>query len=489
MPNLFSALSKSIHQSYFIIAACVGIIAGIILGLVLHINYFASPIWLGFAALLLVIAYLRPRAAFIIIALLAGMVLAFFRITTNLSGEAYIRQFYDQQITITGTIKTDPSIDESDTKFKLTDLTFGIDQPQPAAGSIYISIKSTAELQRSDRVTLEGKLTSGFGTYAGFMYRPTILNINRPSPGDPVLNIRNWFSERIKGKLPPSQSSLGLSYLLGMKTGLPDDLSDDLRTVGLVHIVVASGAHLSILVEVARKIFGRLSRFAGLIFSILFIIFFMTMVGFTPSIMRAGIMAILTLLAWYVGRKFAPWRIILIVAAITLIFDPSFIVDLGWLLSFASFAGIMVLGPQLTKFLYGQKKPGFIASIIITTISATIVTLPITLYYFGQISLISVAANLLILPTLPIAMGLTFMTGVLTDLPAISDIIAFLTTKLLDFHISTVGFFAELRSFLIHIDPYQPWVFTLYIPIVVWLVACFIRKRIRHFSQKMLEYR
>lgn len=477
MPNLISKLTKSIHQSHFLVAACVGIVAGTILGLVFHINYFASPIWLGFAALLLIIAYLRPKAALVIIALLAGMILAFFRVTDNLSGENYIRELYDQQVTVTGTVKADPNTDESGTKFKLTDLAFGTAQPQPAAGNIYISIKSTDQLHRSDRVTLEGKLTSGFGTYAGFMYRPTILNISRPSPGDPVFGIRNWFSERVKAKLPHPESSLGLSYLLGMKTGLPDELSEDLRTVGLVHIVVASGAHLSILVEVARKIFGRLSRFAGLVFSILFIIFFMTMVGFTPSIMRAGIMAILTLLAWYVGRKFAPWRIILIVAAITLIYDPSFIIDLGWLLSFASFTGIMILGPRLTKFLYGNKKPGFIASTVITTISATLMTLPITLYYFGQISLISVVANLLILPTLPVAMGLTFMTGVLADLPIIGDAVAFLATKLLDFHIGTVDFFAEMHSFLIHIDPYQPWVFTLYIPIAVWLVAYFYREK------------
>lgn len=489
MPNLSSTLTKSIHQSYFVIAACVGIVAGTILGLVFRINYFASPIWLGFAALLLIIAYLRPKLTFITIALLAGMVLAFFRTAESLAGEDYIRQFYDQEVTLTGTVTADPNSDESDTKFKLTNLKFGPDQSNPAQGSIYVSTKPTDQIQRSDEIKLNGKLTSGFSTYAGFMYRPTILKISRPSPGDPILNIRNWFSERIKTKLDHPESALGLSYLLGMKTNLPTNLSDDLRTVGLVHIVVASGAHLSILVEIARRIFGRLSRFAGLTFSILFIIAFMTMVGFTPSIMRAGIMSVLTLLAWYVGRKFAPWRLILIVAATTLIYDPSFIINLGWLLSFASFAGIMILGPKLAKFLYGQKKPGFIASTVLTTISATLMTLPITLYYFGQISLISIVANLLILPTLPAAMGLTFATGAFADLPAVSDAAAFLTTGLLDFHIGTVDFFAEAKPFLIHIDPYQPWVFTLYVPIVVLLVACFVRKCIRHFLQKMLEYR
>ena len=461
-----------IHQSYFVVALAVGIVAGTILGLVFHVNYFSSPLWLATVAVALIVAYLKPRATLIIVALIAGMLLSFFRTATELTGEDYIRQFYDQTVTVTGTVNGDPNNDESGTKFKINNLTFGKDgEGHQTASTIYITARSTPELARSDRVTLEGKLMNGFGTYAGYLYKPTIKKIARPDPGDPVLSVRNWFAARIASQINEPESNLGLSYLLGMKTGLPDDINDNLRTVGLVHIVVASGAHLSILVEIARRIFGKFSRFSGLLFSIISILFFMAMVGFTPSIMRAGIMSILTIIAWYVGRKFAPWRIILLVAAATLLIDPTFITNLGWLLSFASFAGIMILGPKLAQFFYGDRQPKFIAATILTTISATLMTLPITLYYFGTLSLISVIANLLILPTLPIAMGATFLTGVLADIPLFNTAVSFLTEKLLDFHIGTVDFFAEAKSFLITIDPYQPWVFAFYIPIII-LLAC-----------------
>ena len=285
-----------------------------------------------------------------------------------------------------------------------------------------------------------------------------------------ITMMRDWFATRIRAQIPEPEISLGLSYLLGMKTGLPKTLSENLRTVGLTHIVVASGAHLSILVEVAKKLFGKISRFAGLLFSILFIIFFMSMVGWTPSIMRAGVMTILSLLAWYVGRKIAPWRLILMVMAFTLTINPEYIINLAWLLSFASFAGIMIVGPKLSNFFYGDKKPGFIGETVMTTIAATIMTLPITLYYFGQISLISVAANLLILPTLPYAMGLTFLAGVVSGIPGIETAVAFLTTKLLDFHIGVVEFFGSMPQFLVKISPYQPWVFLIYVPIVIGLL-------------------
>lgn len=483
-------LSKTIHQSYFVILFCLGIIIGTIVSLVFRINFFVSFLWPCFVISLLIIIYLRPKILFCAIALFAGIVLAFFRSASELISENYIHQFYDQTITVTGVVANDPVTDTKGTKCKITSLQLHFSEEQnpeqsavqtqtqtpPLAGSFYLLLKTHSQIQRSDHLTLSGKLSKGFGTYSGFLYHPIISAIERPSPGDPVLNLRQWFSARISGLLPETESSLGLSYLLGMKTNLPDTLSANLRTVGLVHIVVASGAHLSILVEIARRLFGKLSRFSGLLFSILFILFFMAVVGFTPSIMRAGLMSIFSLVAWYFGRKIAPLRLILIVAAITLMINPMFLIDLGWLLSFASFAGIMLLSPKLIHFFYGTKPPGFIASTIFTTISATLMTLPIILYYYGMVSLISLLANLLILPTLPYAMGGTFLVGLFADLPTINHCLAMLTTNLLNFHITIVNFLAQARSFIISVEPYHPEYFLIYLFIFLPLIKPFITK-------------
>ena len=164
-------------------------------------------------------------------------------------------------------------------------------------------------------------------------------------------------------------------------------------------------------------------------------------------------------------------------AAGTLLVSPMFIINLGWLLSFASFAGIMILGPRLTKFFYGEKKPGFVAEIIITTLAATLMTLPIILYYYGTVSLISVVANLLILPTLPYAMGLVFLTGVVAGVPLVETVAGFMATKILDFHIVVVEFFGGMKSFLIKIEPYQTWAFLIYLVIFVPLVIGLIRQK------------
>lgn len=468
--------TKNIHQSWLVVAMCVGVVMGTVLALVFRISFFVVQLWIWVAVGIMVIGYFWPKTFWLIAAVVAGMILAFYRSSQELNGEDYIRQFHNQTMMVSGRIDGDPETDEGGTKIKLTDLKFG-EEGVAVSGNLYVSEYRNEDLARGDNVVLKGKLTEGFGTYAGYMYKPSIEKIIKPDPGDWVLGIRNWFAERVARLVPEPQVKLGLSYLLGMKAGLPDDLDENLRTVGLVHIVVASGAHLSILIEIARKIFGKLSRFAGLLFSVIFVVFFMAMVGWTPSIMRAGVMTILTLFAWYVGRKFAPWRIILIVAAGTLLVNPMFIINLGWLLSFASFAGIMILGPRLTKFFYGEKKPGFVAEVVITTLAATLMTLPIILYYYGMVSLISVVANLLILPTLPYAMGLVFLTGVVAGVPLVETVAGFMATKLLDFHIMVVEFFGGMKSFLIEIEPYQKWVFGIYLVIFAPLVIGLIRRK------------
>lgn len=188
-------------------------------------------------------------------------------------------------------------------------------------------------------------------------------------------------------------------------------------------------------------------------------------------------MAILTLVGWYVGRKIAPLRMILMVAAVTLMLNPMFVVDLGWLLSFASFGGIMILGPRMTKFFYGERKPGFVGATVLTTLSATLMTLPIILYYFGQISLISVVANLLILPTLPYAMGLVFMTGVCAGLPVVETVVAWCATRILDFHIVVVEWLSGMEQFLVKIDRYQPEVFWSYLVVIVPVLIGLIKQK------------
>lgn len=305
----------------------------------------------------------------------------------------------------------------------------------------------------------------------------------KSAPVGIALEMRNQFAESTTDTLGGKEAKLGLAYLAGMKEGLDDDTQEMLRAVGLAHLVVASGTHLSIIVEFFKKRFGKISRFAGLLFAGVFVFLFGQIIGWTASITRAAIVSAFSLIGWYYGRKLDAPRVILFAMAITLAINPLYVIDLGWLLSFASFIGILILGPILTNFFYGRKrKPGKIAEIFFASLAAMAMCAPILLYYFGSLSLISVVANLLILPTISFAMGLTFLTGLVGFLPTfflfdwLKYIVVKITTILLDYHLAVMDFFSKQTAFIITIGKYNALVFLLYVPVLAIVIIYYIRR-------------
>lgn len=411
-----------------------------------------------------------------------------------------LRDLIGETIEISGTIKGDPDISGSASNARLGDLHC---QDMEITGTIFLYGKFDPEPERGDHITLRGRVAEGFGTFAGAIYHPKIISLLKPEPKSLTLAVRNSFAKSVQDTIGEREAKLGLAYLLGMRNGLDDETLEMLSLVGLTHIVVASGTHLGIIVGFVRKRFGKISRFTGLLFSVVCVFVFGEIVGWTASITRAGIVSILSLFGWYYGRKLGAGRVILVAMAITLAMNPMYVVDIGWLLSFASFAGIMILEPMLVEFFYGRRKPrkknakrpGIVAELVLASVSATLMCAPILLYFFGSVSTISVVANILILPTIPIAMGLTALVGFAGLSPSffMFDWMRFLVTKvttlLLNYHLFVVEFFAKQTSFIINIEKNSPWVFLFYVPILLpFVIGSIWHIRKRH-EAKLRVYR
>lgn len=488
----FALKRCKIHPSWSFLAFLIGVIAGDILVLISRPTFFGHVVWLILALSLLTAAIIMPYYFTLPLALLSGFLLMAYRAAPDFVYQDYFAELSGKTVAISGKISKDPTESSSSNKFNLTltDLQLltcsGHSDPTEVAkatnptensetcpvanlrGSLFTQV-SSIEIQRSDTIIIYGELSDGFGTYSTSMFRPEIKEVKRPDPGDLFLKFRDFFAQGIKDFIPGDEAGLGLGYLLGQKAGVAQEFQDTLRIVGLTHIIVASGAHLSTLTGFAKRLGGKASRFAAFLLSALLTLAFIGVTGLSASMLRAGLVTFISLATWYIGREIRPSRLILLVAAITLVYNPAYITDLAWLLSFASFSGILVLGPALTKFFYGKsRKPGPLASTLLSSIAAALLCSPVLLFFFGQISLISILANLLVLPTISIAMGLTFLTGLFAAL-GISPL-AFLAGKLatiiLDYQISVVNFFGAETIFLIEIEPYNPLIFILYLPIL-----------------------
>ena len=241
--------------------------------------------------------------------------------------------------------------------------------------------------------------------------------------------MRNLFDDQ--------ESALALGYIVGEKSGMSEELQNAIRIVGLSHMVVVSGYHLGLIVNWGKRLFGKISRMASIIGSVVLIIFFVSVSGASPSMQRASLTTLLSLLAWYFGRRFHPVRLLLYVATTTLIIVPKLLFNAAWQLSFASYAGIIFVAPVLTRFLYRQKhKPGYIASSIIASISAQICCFPITIYNFGAFSILGILSVLITSPTIPIIMLLVSLSDIVAP-------IAFIAKPLIDFHLLIISTFSQ----------------------------------------------
>ncbi len=480
-----------IHPSWSFYSCVVGIIFGIVLAIFPSISLVRNSYWLILSFVLMIFTLLVPCRFSLVLAFLAGATIGNFRPLPDLESQQLFQNLVGETVILSGEITEDPSHKDGRTTLRLQNLRLQLPRDQPSensenseqavAGIAYVQLAQMySELERSDEVTIFGKVGAGFGTFVTSFYRPELREIKRAETGDVFARLKNWFAKIVRKFVPSPEVELGLGYLVGQKSGLPEQLATNLQAVGMTHVVVASGAHLGILVTAAKKLFGKLSKFTGLLFSLLLIAGFVLVVGFTPSMTRAALVAGLSLLVGYVGRKFSPLRLILFVAALTLLLVPTNLQNLGWQLSFASFFGILVLGPYLERTFYGGKKPPWLASMLLTSLSTSLICAPILIYNFGSISLLSFVANLVILPTLPYAMLLMFCTGLVGFIAPLAQILGRIATILLDVHIALVNFLSTKTMLIFELPSADPRIFALYVPIMLFLIFSSARRKHRH---------
>ncbi len=230
-----------------------------------------------------------------------------------------------------------------------------------------------------------------------------------------ILNLKNKMAGNINRVVPYPESALGSGLIFGGSGDLPKELKNNFSRTGMTHIVAVSGYNVTIIAEylILFGIFFGLGRKQAFWFAIFGIILFVTMIGLPSSAVRAGVMGSLLLWAMKNGRLANSWNAIIFAGAVMLFINPLVLRwDIGFQLSFLAAIGIIALAPFWEKvFIKNHKALGF-SEIFFLTFSAQIFVLPVILYNFQTLSVVSLAANLLIFPVIPVSMLLVFLTAV-----------------------------------------------------------------------------
>lgn len=432
-------LRERIHPTWHFTASVLGFVGGVALALVWQV----TP-WIGyvFGGIFIGLALWRMRRMLITLAFVGGALVGLARGSVSMHELTAYRPLYGRTVTLVGTVADDTDKATRGMRIKLRDVHINTTK---LPGQVFATVTGADTARRSDVVTVEGKLQAGFGSFAATITGAAV-HVRRPVPGDVPLEIRDAFASNVRTAIAEPEASLGIGYLLGQKSALPQDLSDALKITGLTHIVVASGYNLTILVRLGRRLFAKVSKYLAMLSGASLIVGFVAMTGLSPSMTRAGLVAGLGLWAWYYGRTFHPVTLLGIAAAVTVAINPSYVWgDLGWLLSFAAFAGVMILAPIATAYFYGKEAVPFVGQLLIETISAQIATLPIMILAFQQFSLIAPVANLLILPLIPLIMLLVAIAGVgVWTLPMSASIIGWPAEHLLRLQTNIVTWCADI---------------------------------------------
>jgi competence protein ComEC len=311
----------------------------------------------------------------------------------------------------------------------------------------YLSVEGKAITPESEELK-NSLLVKGI-TYE--MLFPKIEKVRTEKGLSPVMQaknilyeVRNRFENSINSTFPEPEASFLAGILLGIKRNLPDWLMEDLQKSGTTHIIALSGFNITVIVMGLRLVFSKKSAKMSFYMPLIAIAGFVVMTGSQSSVVRAGIMGAMMLLAYRVGRQSSAAMAIIITAALMIIINPFLLrFDVGFQLSFAAFLGIIYLGPIFKEIL--PVKNESVKEILSMTLGAQMMAYPIILYYFGNFSLVSLFTNLIILPFIPFVMLLGFISATLgMVLPYLSYVLSWTLTLALKAIIGIVHFSATL---------------------------------------------
>ena len=254
-------------------------------------------------------------------------------------------------------------------------------------------------------------------------YEDSELQVQKGTFGvwDYPAKLYSILQTRIRQLFPKDTAPFMLALLTGDTEELSYGLRNDMSLAGISHVVAVSGMHVSLICALVMNLCLRRRRLAaGVCLGALW--FFAAMLGFTPSVTRAVVMNSVMLMAPILRRDYDGPTGLGVALLVLLLKNPWSIASVGLQLSFAAVAGIQWMSRPIDRWLrrlcrvdhprdyfrLRGKILHFLIGSVATTLGASVLTLPLTAYYFGTVSLISLLSNLLLLPILSAVFSLGY---------------------------------------------------------------------------------
>ena len=489
-------------------------VAGILLAQAAHFPL----IWMLLcipAALVLWVGWRDSQAARRAAAILLGLVLGSVRLALSepLLSERHIATYNDAggAIGLIGVIIQEPDIRATHTQVvvRSTQVILADGELRDVEGRALAWLPAHTGISYGDEIELHGSLStppeSGEFSYRRYLAQRSIHSLMEADTvlvlsthqANPVLGIILKLKARahavILTALPEPQASLLAGILLGIESGIPEELIEAFRVTGTSHIVAISGFNLTLVagvfVAIAQHI-GKKRHETPIALAGIWI--YTVLVGAAAAVARAAVMASLAVIARCDQRSVHGPTSLAGAAFLMSLVNPYILWDVGFQLSLAATLGIMLYTDPLSAALArltkrgtgaekAQRATGALSDALIVTLAAQITTTPILAAHFGRLSLITLASNLLVLPAQPFVMlfgGVTVLVGLVALLPA--QLLGWLAWVFLSYTILIVQRAAELPFAQISLSAIAPSVVWAYYAILfglTWVLSTSPRRR------------
>jgi len=406
------------HKSKVFLVICLSLIAGVILAICWPV-YFDNRVffilaWFNF----LLAIWFWPKRLTVIFLIISFLFFGYWRQRlAEAEDKTGLRAYLGQEMEMVALIKAEPEVNSDYVKLNLVSQTVN---GQIVKGGFLMFAPLATGYNYGDvlkmKCSLE-KLTSSNGFDAEKYWRRfgicgvcqySHLEVLAKNQGSwfyqQIINLRHSSAKLIKNGLPYPEADLGTAMVLGVGNKLNLELKTAFSQSGLTHLIAISGLNVSLLVGL---LFGLalaigLKRSWSLWLSLWAVSFYVVLVGAPASAVRAGIMGGLFLIAAWLGRFNKLINSLALAGAISLMYNPWLLTDIGWQLSFLALLGIIYVYPILRLLLRSsQPTLDFLLATLALTLGAQIATWPILALNFGQVSLVAPLANLLAVWTTP----------------------------------------------------------------------------------------
>jgi len=334
--------------------------------------------------------------------------------------QSLLRSLVNKEVAITGIVSETPISQNKSVRFIFSaDIVAGIGKI-PKGEKITVIARPYPEVKFGDRLNLSCRIEA-----EPLFYSANSLKCLFPDVGIEKRNnlysirgllesMRASFTNSISKVFPEPVAGFISGLLVGGTSGLSVEWREALVNTGTIHLVALSGFNITIIAGFLIIILDAIgfSRRLRLIMIGFVLTLFVLMVGAEASIVRAAIMGMLVVTARHLGRQSSPKNSIILAAVIMVFINPTVLLnDIGFQLSFLSTIGIIYLYPILEKWCQNYSNFLKFKEALLLTISAQVFVVPLLLYYFERLSLISPIVNMVVVGPIPIIMLFGFLAG------------------------------------------------------------------------------